>query len=185
MLFRSGSPVSVLLICCNAWVTIDCSAGVRVLKVLRCWAVCGSRTIAIKFTCKRCQVILIVALCVRDVKLQVSRSRFVGVASLAAELKVKYNCTINSTSLSRMKIVSFSEARNSLKTVLDRVVEDADYTVVTRRDAPDAVVMSLELFNSLMETVYLLKSPANSAHLERSISQFRQGKVVERDLLDE
>jgi antitoxin YefM len=55
-----------------------------------------------------------------------------------------------------MKIVSFSEARNGLKKVLDRVTEDADYTIITRRDADDAVVMSLEFFNSLMETVYLL-----------------------------
>nr|WP_292834260.1 type II toxin-antitoxin system Phd/YefM family antitoxin [Nostoc sp. JL33] len=47
-----------------------------------------------------------------------------------------------------MKVISFSEARNSLKTVLDRVTEDADYTIITRRDADDAVVMSLEFFNS-------------------------------------
>jgi antitoxin YefM len=33
-----------------------------------------------------------------------------------------------------MKIISFSEARNSLKTVLDQVTEDADYTIITRRD---------------------------------------------------
>jgi antitoxin YefM len=84
-----------------------------------------------------------------------------------------------------MKVVSFSEARNSLKAVLDRVVEDADYTIVTRRDADDVVVMSLESFNSLMETVHLLKSPANAAHLDRSISQFKQGKAVVRDLLDD
>jgi antitoxin YefM len=84
-----------------------------------------------------------------------------------------------------MKVVSFSEARNGLKTVLDRVVEDADYTIVTRRDADDVVVMSLESFNSLMETVHLLKSPANAAHLERSIAQFRAGKAAERDLLND
>jgi antitoxin YefM len=84
-----------------------------------------------------------------------------------------------------MKVVSFSEARNNLKTVLDRVVEDADYTIITRRDAEDAVVMSLELLNSLLETVHLLKSPANAKHLERSIAQFKQGRVVERDLLDD
>jgi antitoxin YefM len=93
-----------------------------------------------------------------------------------------YTCTNNCTSISCMKVVSFSEARSSLKTVLDRVVEDADYTIVTRRDADDVVVMSLESFNSLMETVHLLKSPANAAHLERSIAQFRAGKAVERDL---
>ena len=84
-----------------------------------------------------------------------------------------------------MKIVTFTEARNKLKTVLDRVVNDADYTVITRRDAEDTVVMSLEYFNSLLETVHLLKSPANAAHLERSIAQYRQGQVIEKDLLDE
>lgn len=84
-----------------------------------------------------------------------------------------------------MKIVTFTEARNKLKAVLDRVVDDADYTIITRRDADDTVVMSLEYFNSLLETVHLLKSPANAAHLERSIAQYRQGQVTEKDLLDE
>ena len=73
-----------------------------------------------------------------------------------------------------VKIVTFTEARNQLKTVLDRVVNDADYTVITRRDTEDTVVMSLEYFNSLLETVHLLKSPANTAHLERSIAQYRK-----------
>jgi antitoxin YefM len=84
-----------------------------------------------------------------------------------------------------MKIVTFTEARNKLKKILDRVVEDADYTVITRRDADDAVVMSLDYFNSLLETVHLLKSPANAAHLARSIAQYEQGQVTEKDLLDE
>jgi antitoxin YefM len=84
-----------------------------------------------------------------------------------------------------MRVVSFTEARNNLKTVLDHVVEDADYTVITRRDAEDAVVMSLEFFNSLQETVYLLKSPANVAHLERSITQYKEGKILERDRLND
>lgn len=83
-----------------------------------------------------------------------------------------------------MRVVNFSEARNSLKTVIDQVIEDADYTVIARRDAPDAVVMSLDTFNSLMETVHLLKSPANAAHLARSIEQYRQGKRNPRDLMD-
>ena len=84
-----------------------------------------------------------------------------------------------------MKVVTFSEARNKLKDILDQVVNDADYTIITRRDADDAVVMSLEYFNSLLETVYLLKSPANAAHLERSITQYRQGQVIEQNLLDD
>lgn len=84
-----------------------------------------------------------------------------------------------------MKVVSFTEARNSLKSVLDTVVNDADTTVITRRDSEDAVVMSLDYYNSLMETVHLLRSPANAAHLSRSIEQFKAGKVSERDLIDD
>ncbi len=83
-----------------------------------------------------------------------------------------------------MKVVSFTEARNRLKNVLDQVVNDADCTVITRRDADDAVVMSLDYFNSLMETVHLLRSPANAAHLEKSIAQFRAGEVKEKDTVD-
>ncbi len=84
-----------------------------------------------------------------------------------------------------MRIVNFSEARNNLKSVLDQVMDDADYTIITRRDSEDAVVMSLETFNSFMETFYLLRSPANAAHLARSIEQYKEGSVQERELLDE
>ncbi|BDZ73027.1 MULTISPECIES: type II toxin-antitoxin system Phd/YefM family antitoxin [Methylophaga] len=84
-----------------------------------------------------------------------------------------------------MKVVSFTEARNSLKAVLDRVINDADTTVISRRDSQDAVVMSLDYYNSLMETVHLLRSPANVEHLNKSIAQYKQGKVAERKLLDE
>lgn len=76
-----------------------------------------------------------------------------------------------------MRIVTFSEARNALKSVLDNVVNDADCTIITRRNAEDAVVMSMEYYNSLMETVHLLKSPANAAHLAESIVSFRQACV--------
>ena len=84
-----------------------------------------------------------------------------------------------------MKVVNFSEARNQLKSVLDQVVNDADYTIISRRDADDAVVMSLDHFNGLMETVHLLKSPANAAHLSKSIKQYQDGKTKQYDLTDD
>lgn len=84
-----------------------------------------------------------------------------------------------------MKVVSFTEARNSLKRVLDSVVNDADTTVITRRDSEDAIVMSLDYYNSLMETVHLMRSPANAEHLNRSISQYKQGQSKTRELLDD
>ena len=84
-----------------------------------------------------------------------------------------------------MKVVNFSDARNRLKSVIDQVVDDEDVAIITRRDADDAVVMSLNHFNGLMETVHLLKSPANAAHLSKSIKQYRAGKTQRRELADD
>jgi antitoxin YefM len=82
-----------------------------------------------------------------------------------------------------LNVVSFSEARESFKSVLDRVTADADVTVITRRHAQAAVVMSLETYNSLMETVHLLRAPANAAHLQRSLDQLERGDVLEHPLM--
>ena len=84
-----------------------------------------------------------------------------------------------------MKVVNFSDARNRLKSVLDQVANDRDYTIISRRDADDAVVMSLDQFNSLMETVHLLKSPANAVHLAKSIKQYQSGETISRELIDD
>ena len=83
-----------------------------------------------------------------------------------------------------MRVVTFSEARNNLKQVIDQVVDDSDVAVISRRDAPDAIVMSLETYNSWLETVHLLKTPANAAHLTKSIRQLRSGKAKPRALVD-
>lgn len=83
-----------------------------------------------------------------------------------------------------MRIINFSDARNSLRSVIDQVVEDADITVISRRDAPDAVVMSLDHYNGLIETVHLMSSPANAEHLSRSIAQLRAGEAKHRALIE-
>lgn len=83
-----------------------------------------------------------------------------------------------------MRIINFSDARGSLRSVIDQVVEDADVTIISRRDAPDAVIMSFDHYNSLMETVHLLGSPANAAHLGRSLEQARAGQAQLRNLID-
>lgn len=87
--------------------------------------------------------------------------------------------------VSYMRVVNFSEARNNFKQVLDQVSDDADYTIISRRDSEDAVVMSLDQFNGLMETVHLLSSPANVKHLEKSIKQYRSGQVETHELADD
>lgn len=83
-----------------------------------------------------------------------------------------------------MRIINFSDARSNLRAVIDQVVDDADVTVIARRDAPDAVLMSFDQYSSLMETVHLLNSPANAAHLAKSIAQARAGQALQRELID-
>jgi antitoxin YefM len=82
-----------------------------------------------------------------------------------------------------MQVISYSEARNSLKSVLDSVNDNADVTIINRRDAGNAVVMSLDHYNSIMETLYLMQSPANAAHLMESIAQFKTSKATVKQLI--
>ena len=84
-----------------------------------------------------------------------------------------------------MQVISYSEARNSLKSVLDYVNDNVDVTIINRRDAGNAVVMSLDHYNSVMETLYLLQSPANAAHLMESITQFKAGKATVKQLIED
>jgi antitoxin YefM len=83
-----------------------------------------------------------------------------------------------------MRTINFSDARRQFKEVLDRVVDDGDITIITRRDADDVVLMSLSEYNSWKETEYLLASPANARHLRESIAQANAGRIVYRDLID-
>ena len=83
-----------------------------------------------------------------------------------------------------MRVINFSDARNQFKQVIDQVVADCDVTIISRRDAEDAVVMSLDTYNSMIETFHLVKSPANVKHLEKSLAQYRKGKTKVRPLRD-
>ncbi|MDR0480094.1 MAG: type II toxin-antitoxin system prevent-host-death family antitoxin [Burkholderiaceae bacterium] len=84
-----------------------------------------------------------------------------------------------------MQTIPFSEARSQFKAVIDRVVEDADATLITRRNAANAVILSQAHYDSLMETVHLLRSPANAAHLARSVAQWRKGQAKLHTLVDD
>ena len=83
-----------------------------------------------------------------------------------------------------MRVINFSDARTHFKQVIDRVVDDQDVAIISRRDAEDAVLMSLDTYNSMMETFHLLKSPANVRHLEKSLKQYRQGQTKTKALVD-
>ena len=83
-----------------------------------------------------------------------------------------------------MRVINFSDARNQFKQVIDQVVANCDVTIISRRDADDAVVMSLDTYNSMIETFHLLKSPANVKHLEKSLEQYRKGQTKIKVLVD-
>ena len=84
-----------------------------------------------------------------------------------------------------MNVVSYSEARNNLKTLLDKVVDDACHTVIHRRDGEDVVLMSLDSYNNLLEKLHLMSSTANIKHLNESITQIKTGQTVDSDLINE
>lgn len=83
-----------------------------------------------------------------------------------------------------MRIINVADAKNDLRAVIDQVLEDADVTVIKLQEASGAVVMTLEHYNSLIETAHLLSSPANAAQLEKSIDQARTGGAKQRDLIE-
>ena len=76
-----------------------------------------------------------------------------------------------------MEIVSFEEANKNFKRVLNTVNDNADMVFISRENNKDAVVMSLAHYTSLMETLYLLESPANAVHLAKSIAQYESSRV--------
>jgi antitoxin YefM len=83
-----------------------------------------------------------------------------------------------------VRTINFSDARRHFKEVLDRVVDDADITIITRRDADDVVLMSLDSYNSWQETMHLMASPDNARWLNESIAQARAGRARPRALPD-
>jgi antitoxin YefM len=83
-----------------------------------------------------------------------------------------------------MAHVSYSQLRKKLASYMDEVCNDRAPLFVTRQNARSVVLMSEDDYEGLMETVHLLKSPANAARLLRSIKEADQGKLTERELVE-
>ena len=83
-----------------------------------------------------------------------------------------------------MKTMSYTESRARYAEVLDSVVNDREEVVVTRAGHEPAVIVSLDDYESLKETAYLLRSPANARRLLASIDELEAGNGEERELLE-
>ena len=84
-----------------------------------------------------------------------------------------------------MQVLSLTEARNNLKAVFDSVYLDNDEVVIHRKGHENVVVISFDEYNSMKETNYLLSSPNNKKVLLRSLADAREGKVFEKELIEE
>ena len=84
----------------------------------------------------------------------------------------------------KMKAISYTHARAHLANTMKKVCEDHDPVIITRKRNDTVVMMSLEDFESLNETAYLLQNPKNAKRLLQSIEQLESGKGFERDLTE-
>ena len=83
-----------------------------------------------------------------------------------------------------MNAISINSAQNNLDNIMDQVCGDRLPIVITRSDKPAVIIMSLEDYQSLEETAYLMRSPNNAKRLIESISALEKGQGTERELLD-
>jgi len=84
-----------------------------------------------------------------------------------------------------MIATNYSEFRINLKKFLDEVEDSNETLIIKRGTGKGSVMISLNEYNSLMETVHLLSSKENADRLYESIKQMREGKTVEKDLIED
>ena len=81
-----------------------------------------------------------------------------------------------------MKAITYTAARESLASTMDRVCMDHDPVIITRNRDQAVVMISLEDFESLEETAYLLRSPANARRLLDSISDLKESGGITKSI---
>jgi antitoxin YefM len=83
-----------------------------------------------------------------------------------------------------MRAITSNQAKERLDELIDTVILDVEPTIVCNDQGKQAVLMSLDEFNSWQETLYLLSNPANGEHLMESIKQAKSGKKSEKNLIE-
>ncbi len=83
-----------------------------------------------------------------------------------------------------MKTLSYTESRAKYAEVLDAVVNDREEVVITRAGHEPVVIMSLQDFESLRETAYLMRSPVNARRLLDAMERLEAGDGQPHDLVD-
>lgn len=83
-----------------------------------------------------------------------------------------------------MTAITYTAARENLASTMDRVCSDHAPVIITRNRDQAVVMLSLEDFESLQETAYLLRSPANAKRLLESLESLNDGKGLKKKIKD-
>lgn len=83
-----------------------------------------------------------------------------------------------------MEAIPYTKLRSNLAREMDRVCEDHEPIFVTRKSSTSVVMMSLEEYEALEETSYLLRAPKNARRLLESIAELKAGQGTERELAE-
>lgn len=83
-----------------------------------------------------------------------------------------------------MRTMSYSESRKNYAEVLNSVVDDREEVVITRAGHEPVVMVSLDDYESLRETAYLLRSPTNARRLLSAIERLEEGEGTVRDMTE-
>lgn len=83
-----------------------------------------------------------------------------------------------------MEAIPSNQAKQQLDALIDRVILNAEPTILCNDRGKQAVLMSLDEFNSWQETLYLLSDPANAEHLLKSIEQAKSGNKSVKELIE-
>lgn len=81
-----------------------------------------------------------------------------------------------------MQAVFYSQARNNLREIINKVCDDFDEYIVTTKDNKSAVIISYEEYSAMKETMYLLSSKKNRDRLNEAVDQIENLKFVKKDI---
>ena len=84
-----------------------------------------------------------------------------------------------------MNAITYTQARKDLSSVMNQVCDDHAPVIITRQSERPVVMMSLEDYSAIEETMYLLKSPANAQRLYKALEKLKRKDYKKRELIEE